>query len=275
MMELITSTSNPRIKTIKKLLSDRKEREISALFVIEGLRLVIEALDKKAAVETLIISPELLKSEVGQEHLNQFREKYPQKILEVSGDIFRSLSHKDGPQGISAVIRQQWSSLEQIGPGNSGVILALDEIADPGNLGTIIRTADAVKVSNIILLDHCTDPYDPSALRGSMGAVFSIPLIKTTFERFLNWQKMSGLPIFGTSDKSSEDYHQTAYPSDLIILMGSERQGLDEKHLEACSKVVSIPMLGSSDSLNLAVATAVMLYEVLNQQRTKPKRSDP
>jgi TrmH family RNA methyltransferase len=269
---LITSLSNERIKAIRKL-QDRKTRRESGLFFVEGLRIVAEAVEQAAAgraqIDTLIASPELLKSEYGQKLIaEQGARGVP--LLEVSADVFQRISAKEGPQGIAAVMRQRWQSLEdvQLQPGDLWV--ALDSVADPGNLGTILRTLDAVGGRGVILLDQSTDPYDPAAVRGSMGALFTCELVSASFEDFAAWKRSRGVALFGTSDKAPADYHACRYPDPLVVLMGSERQGLSEPALALCDAVVSIPMRGQSDSLNLAVATAVILYEILNQRRDKP-----
>ena len=169
-------------------------------------------------------------------------------------------------------MRQRWKKLEEIDfPLRSGVSsstwVALDSVADPGNLGTIMRTHDAVGGEGIILLDQSTDPYDPSAARASMGALFTQSLVKASFAQFREWKQQVGVPVIGTSDAAAVDYTAYRYPARMVLLMGSERQGLQDHHLALCDEVVSIPMAGRSDSLNLAVATAVVLYEIFNQRR--------
>jgi TrmH family RNA methyltransferase len=141
-------------------------------------------------------------------------------------------------------------------------------VADPGNLGTILRTCDATGIKGVILLDSCTDPYDPTALRGSMGAIFSVQLIKATLIQFESWVHARRIPVIGASDKAKQNYYSMSYPNPMVLLMGSERQGLDQRHLDLCAEVVSIPMRGRSDSLNLAVATGILLYEMDHQFRT-------
>ncbi len=293
---MITSPANERVKAIRKL-QERKARQESGLFTIEGLRIVAEAVEQQAAIDTLVVAPELLKSSFGQQLVAEQRARGV-PVLEVSGEVFQRISLKEGPQGIAAVVRQRWLALEDVGfrpssrrdaetrrggdgemrPTNTWV--ALDSVADPGNLGTILRTHDAVGGSGVILLDQSTDPYDPSAVRGSMGALFSQELVRATFAEFAAWKRRIDCPrtrdrsraavrVIGTSDKARMDYHTYRYPPELVLLMGSERQGLSEEHLALCDAVVSIPMLGKSDSLNLAVATAVVLYEILNQRREK------
>lgn len=273
---MITSLSNERIKAIRKL-QERKSRQESGLFFIEGLRIVAEALEQatagRAKLDTLVVAPDLLKSSFGQQIVVDQRARGT-PVLEVSAEVFERLSVKEGPQGIAAVMHQRWLPLGEIrleaGKGlSSRTWVALDSVADPGNLGTILRTHDAVGGQGVILLDQSTDPYDPSAVRGSMGALFTQMLARASFAEFATWKKQHAYLVIGTSDKANLDYHAYRYPPELVMLMGSERQGLQEHHLALCDAVVSIPMLGKSDSLNLAVATAVVLYEILNQRREK------
>jgi TrmH family RNA methyltransferase len=262
---MITSTANPTIKQIRKL-AERKERQQTGLFYVEGLRIVGEAFDRGWKIHQMIVSPELLSSLFGQQLAQKFQSNGG-SVLEVSAEVFRSISSKDGPQGIGAVVEQHWSQLEQVAPQENQLWVALDSIQDPGNLGAILRTLDAVGGQGVILLDQSTDPYDPSAVRGSMGAVFALELVKTSFTRFAEWKRYQQIPMIGSSDKAASDYHYASYPTRFILLMGSERQGLQEHHLALCDQVVRIPMLGRSDSLNLAVATAILLYEVYNHWR--------
>lgn len=262
---IITSTSNSQIKEIRKL-RDRKARSESGEYYIEGLRIVGEALDRGEPIQRMIIAPELLISEYGQSLADQFRQQGGE-VVEVSRQVFENFSLKEGPQGIAAVLMQTWNELSSAAvlPGDCWV--ALDSIADPGNLGTILRTSDSTGCRGVILLDQSTDPYDPSCIRASMGALFNLRLVKASFEEFTSWKWANHIAVVGTSDKAAQNYHQYRYPSSLVMLMGSERQGLQPRHLEICDQVVSIPMMGISDSLNLAVATAVVLYEVLNQRQ--------
>lgn len=262
---MITSHANPAIKTIRSL-RDKKARAETGLFLIEGLRIVGEALEKHGRVQTLIYAPQLLISEYGRQLVFRQSERGAD-MLEVSEDVFKSLSGKEGPQGLAAVVRQEWTDLDQVELKKGDLWVALDSVADPGNLGTILRTLDAVGGRGVFLLGHCTDPYDPSAIRSSMGAVFNCKFVKATFEEFSNTVTVSGWRVFGTSDKAETDYQAQTYPDPMILLLGSERQGLDHQGTEICEEIVSIPMVGSSDSLNLAVAAGVALYEIFNQKR--------
>lgn len=266
---IITSTANPKIKWIRKL-RERKARQETGCFYAEGLRIVVEAVQQSAPIETLVVAPDLLTSKMGQE-LVETQRSAGVEVLEVSPDVFQSIALKEAPVGIAAVIRQNWLALTQalLAPGDLWV--ALDEVADPGNLGTILRTNDAVGGKGLILLDHSTDPYDPTAIRASMGALFSQRLVKASLEEFLAWKQRWGVTLVGTSGASEVDYQDFHYPEPLVVLMGSEREGLSEKHIHACDAMVRIPMVGRSDSLNLAVATALVIYEVFHQKRVQRK----
>lgn len=264
---MITSTANPTIKQIRKL-REKKERLQTGLFYIEGLRIVIEALQQGADVECLVVAPDLLTSEFGWQKVEEENRRGIQ-VLQVGQAVFTSLASKENPQGIAAVVRQRWQDASSLRLTSQELWVALDSVADPGNLGTILRTNDAVGGKGVILLDNSTDPYDLSTIRASMGAIFSQGLVKTTFEQFLQWKQGHDYALIGTSDSASADYRQAIYPLPMLLLMGSERLGLSEEHMRACDQLVSIPMVGRSDSLNLAVAAGVILYEIFNQQRER------
>jgi len=262
---IITSFSNHKIKFIRKL-EQKKFRQETGLFFVEGLRTVGEAIQTQAPIDSLVIAPDLLISEFGQSLLTDPWVKNLEQI-EVSAEIFEKIAHKGSLHGMGAVVRQDWQILKSIKVKPDDLWVALDTIADPGNLGTIMRTADAVGCRGIILVGEGTDPYDPAAVKASMGAIFSLALAHAEWDDFREWGQSNGLTLIGTSDSAATDYQAVAYRRPLILLMGSERHGLAEEMVRACDQVVSIPMQGRSDSLNLAVAAGVMLYEIYNQSR--------
>jgi len=264
---IITSFSNPKVKFIRKL-EQKKYRQEAGVYFVEGLRTVGEAVQTGAPIEQLVVAPELLVSEFGQSLLDHPNLNGIEKI-EVSAEIYEKIAHKEGPQGIGAVIRQNWQDLGSINVEKKDLWVALDAVADPGNLGTIMRTADGVGSRGIILLGNTTDPYDPTAVKASMGAIFSLSLAQADWDAFNTWRQTNHLTLIGTSDSAATDYQSVDYTRPLILLMGSERHGLTAEMTEACDQIVAIPMAGRSDSLNLAVATAVLLYEIYNQNRRK------
>lgn len=263
---MISSTSNATIKRIRAL-RDRKERQRSGLCFLEGIRLVGEAVQSGAEVETIITAPDVLSSVFAFELVQKQRDAGV-TIIEVTREVFESLSAKDGPQGLAAVVRQRWHVLAEGDPHKGLCWVALDSAQDPGNVGTVTRTMDAVGATGLILLGSATDPYDPAALRASMGAAFDVPLVRATAEAFIDWTQQHQMQVVGTSDKATVRYDRADYRQPLVLLMGSERQGLSTAMMAACELMVSVPMRGRSDSLNLAVATGVMLYTL--DQRFNP-----
>ncbi len=262
---IISSFSNSKIKEIRSL-RQRKERSQTGLAFIEGIRIAADAIRHPGTVQTLVVAPELLKSSFARE-LVQAQKKDGTPCLEVTAEVFQSLSNKDGPQGLGAVIRQQWEPLEQVRLSDDFCWVALEAVQDPGNLGTILRTGDAVGCTGVMLLGQSTDPYDPEALRASMGAIFSQRLVRASFDAFAYWKQQHGYRVAGTSGAAEADYTAVAYHFPLVLLMGSERLGLSPEQQAICDTLVRIPMVGQSDSLNLAVATGVTLYEMFNQRR--------
>lgn len=270
-MSTLTSKGNPRIKRIRSLLTQHKAREASGQFVTEGIFHVGEACAAGAKVELILYAPERLKSEFAQQ-LIQEQESRGTECLAVNKEVLASLAEKDNPTGILAVVQQPQKCLEDLEPSafNFGVGLVAPQ--DPGNIGSILRTIDAVGGSGLLLLDdpahnqYCADLTHPSAVRASMGAIFWLPVVKCRFEEFCSWAKAHGYWVYGTSAHASMDYREVSRSqSPLILLMGSEREGLFPDQMTACNEVVKMPMKGHVTSLNLAVATGVMLYKMLEK----------
>ncbi|MFZ3070716.1 MAG: RNA methyltransferase [Anaerolineaceae bacterium] len=264
---MITSLSNDKIIAMRKLVN-LKERKSTGLFLAEGLRVVAQAFDSSAAIEQVIYCPALLVSEFGLSLVEKAHLKSI-PLLEVSEGVFASLARKETPQGIAAVIQQQWDTLFQVSPQPGDLWVGLQAIQNPGNLGTILRTCDAAGAQGVVLLDDCTDPYDPAAVKASMGSIFTVRLIKSGFGQFKPWLDLqNSFAMIGSSDKASQDCFLATYPDTCLLLMGSERQGLPPEYLALCHQVVRIPMEGACDSLNLSVATGIILYQIYNQHRT-------
>ncbi len=184
-------------------------------------------------------------------------------VLEVSEKVIAAITRRDNPQMVVGVFEQKILSLSAIKPRGNEVYVALDRVRDPGNLGTIIRTADAVGAKGIILIGDTTDPFSLETVRATMGSVFAVPVARATEADFLTWRKgFSGL-VVGTHLKGAVDYRTIAYGSKpVILMMGNEQQGLPDHLASACDKLARIPQEGRADSLNLAIATGVMLFEI-------------
>jgi RNA methyltransferase, TrmH family len=181
--------------------------------------------------------------------------------LAVSADVFATLADKEHPQGILAVIRQPDNRLDRLTPQNFPWGVALASPQDPGNIGTVMRTIDAVGASGLLLLDGGAEPYHPNAVRASMGTIFWYPMISASFADFVAWARHHSYTIYGTSSHATTDYRslsQFSQPS--LLLLGSEQKGLSPQQLQVCDCILSLPMRGHVSSLNLAVAAGVMLY---------------
>jgi RNA methyltransferase, TrmH family len=264
---VITSTANSRVKQLRAL-RQRKERDATGLFLAEGIRIVGEAAELDAPVVEVVVAPDLLSSDHGKEIARVLTERGV-PTFQVSAEVFRWFSGKERPQGLAAVIRQHWEPLDALDPSQESIMIVLDRIQDPGNLGTILRTADATGASGVILVGSTTDPYDPTAVRAGMGAIVSQYVVRATVPEIAVWKGRHAVPFVGTSDSATIVYDLVEYAPPLVLLMGSEQHGLDPALLELCDRVVRIPMAGRSDSLNLAVATGVMLYEIARQRRSR------
>lgn len=266
-MILISSHSNPKIKQVR-LLRKRKHRQESGLFVVEGIHHVGQLVEAAVisqtgfSVESIFYASDLLTSEFAKELI----EKQSQKgtpCHATTPEVFASLARKENPQGILALARSPQRKLSDLSPENFTWGVALVEPQDPGNIGTILRTIDAVGASGMLLLDSSADLYHPGAIRASMGAVFWYPTVQATFPGFTAWARGHGYHIYGTSTHASVDYREFKhYERPAVLLLGSEREGLSAVQSASCDVLLRLPMYGRVSSLNLAVAAGVMLYKL-------------
>jgi len=256
----ITSLANPIIKDIKAL-SQKKNREASGTFMAEGLKLVLDALETGWKIETLLYSKEG-KGKPLVEKAAARTVAAGGLVLEVSQKVLESVTHRDNPQMVVGIFRARWQSLHNVKPKSNETWIALDRVRDPGNLGTIIRTADAAGASGVMLVGDTTDPFSLEAVRATMGSVFSLPLVRAAPAEFLKWQRSADVNVVATHLKGAVDYRTADYKSKpVVLLMGNEQAGLPDDLADAASTKVRIPQQGRADSLNLAVATGVMLFE--------------
>jgi RNA methyltransferase, TrmH family len=261
---MIASRHNSRIKQIRSL-RHRGERERTGLSFIEGIHLVAAAVQTGAAIEELVIAPEVLRSPFARELLRMPRRNMA-PCLEVAPEVFRSFSERERPQGIGAVVRQRWHSPEEVGRVGERSWVVLESVQYPGNLGTILRTCDAVGGAGVILIGPTADPYDPASVRASMGAVFAQRLVRAGVAELAAWKRRRHHTLVGTSPAAATDYRAASYRPPALLLMGGEQTGLSPAMQALCDVTVRIPMVGRSDSLNLAVATGIVLYEIFGQQ---------
>lgn len=257
----ITSLANPIVKDIKAL-SQKKTRDETRSFLAEGLKLVIDALELGWTIRTLIYS----KSAKGKPLVEKAAARTVAAgglVLEVSEKVMSSITRRDNPQMVSGVFEQRWMPLKSVSLAAGETWVALDRVRDPGNLGTIIRTADAAGASGIILVGECTDPYSLETVRATMGSVFALPIARCSAQDFIAWQKTAGARVVATHLAGAVDYRTVDYRSrPVVLLMGNEQSGLPDELAKSADALARIPQAGRADSLNLAIATGVMLFEV-------------
>lgn len=257
---LITSPSNPRIKQIRAL-AQRKQRESTGLCVAEGIFHVGEALGSGEVVY-LVYAPDLLISPFGRQ-LVAGAEAAGTAVFPVTPGVMAAVADKENPQGLIAVVRQRRAVLEALSPASHPWLVAMVAPQDPGNVGTVLRTIDAVGAGGLILLDGGVDPYHPAAIRAAMGTIFRLSVVQCSWGDFTQWARPSGYHIYGTSAHGRTDYRAVGrYVTPLVLLLGSEREGLSAEQASSCDVLLRLPMHGRAGSLNLAVAAGVFLYAI-------------
>lgn len=257
MAHQITSASNPQIKLLKSLHL-KKARTQTGLFLAEGARLAMEAAGLGVWPETLVFSPAAMARDQVRSLINQ-AEARRVRVIETNETILGQISKRDNPQTVIGAYKQQLAPLESI---DGATVVALESIRDPGNLGTILRTADSTGAAGVVLVGESCDPFSVEAVRASMGSLFAIKLARASFEHLMRYKRERGAEMLGLSLKGTAQDAGAQPPAKAIVLMGNEQSGLPEHMEAACDTLVKLPMRGRADSLNLAVATAVMLYDL-------------
>ena len=255
---LITSLSNPLIKQARAL-RQKKARLESGLFLVEGIHHVGETVEAGWKIESILYAPERLTSKFAHDLVSRLE----MKAQPISAQVMASLADKENPQGILAIVCQKQIRIEEIKGLRSGVALVAPQ--DPGNVGTILRTMDAVGIDVLFLLDGGVELYHPTVVRSSMGTLFWKPIIQTSFTGFVEWVRTGQIQLVGTSAHGDVDY-QTLLPKvPWILVMGNEQKGLSAEQTKSCDVTISLPMKGRVSSLNLAVATGILLYQYGNK----------
>lgn len=269
---IISSRQNDRIKAIRAL-RERKDRDGSGTFFAEGEDLMRAALHTGAAFELAVLAPDRLTA--SETAIVEALDELGVPLLEVTPELFDVLSFREEGHSIGAVIRQRWETLGSISETRR-CWLVLHDIQHPGNLGTLIRTCDAAGGDGVILTGRSTDPYHPVAVRGSLGALFSQRLVKSEQSEVDAWLPRSGYTVVGTSPDGTKDYRQVDYAAKpVVILGGNERIGISKEQIALCDELIRVPMAGYVESLNLSVATALVLYEVLRQREPIDGTTEP
>ena len=256
----------PVLVKVKKLNTDRRYRDGKGLFFAEGIRNFVEAVDHNFPIETIIYSEKLLISPIARKMVRRLKRE---GILfaRASPEQFRQISQTERASGIAAIYRQNVLKLDQLKPDQHICWTALKSIRSNGNLGTLIRTSAAIGAGGFILLGDEIDVFDPNVVRPTMGAIFKQKIVRTCIEEFQKWLKLNQLQVVGASPNGSADYHKIRYSNPTILMLGNERSGLTDTEKSFCSQLVRIPMVTGMDSLNVAVAGSLLLYEVFRASR--------
>ena len=256
----VTAFSNETVKRIRSL-RDKKARREEGLFLAEGLRIIAEARDSGRLPEILAFSPQGAAHPLAAEIIAA-AESQGAEAIEVPPELLAKMSGKDNPQMLLGAYRQTPTELAGIDRAAAPLWIVAQALRDPGNIGTILRTGDAVGAGGLILVDDSADPFSVEAVRASMGAIFTQAVATARWEEFLPWARSGPGQLVGTSLKTDVDYLDADYRQPCFLLIGNESQGLPADYEAACDLLVKIPMAGRADSLNAAVAAAVMAFHV-------------
>jgi TrmH family RNA methyltransferase len=259
----IDDRNDPRIARIRRLFR-RDERDKCGLILADGVRFAAQAISSGAQIEMVLVAPKVLTSRFGRQ-LADTAARAGANRLDVPPEMYYSLSPSQEPQGILLVIRRKCERLPQGLPPRS-LWVALEEVRSAGNFGTIVRSCEAAGATGLLICGDRIDPFDPASVRATMGALFFQRIVRTSLEELELWKRKHGCLVVGTSPAAPCDFRSLCYAGPTVLLMGGERRGLSERQKGLCDVIVRIPMAGKSDSLNLATATGIMLYEAYRQR---------
>lgn len=260
----ITSMKNPMIKEIKSLYR-KKERMKSKSFIIEGIKIIEEAIDHSYPIKNIIYTDKLMDTKGGPEFYQTIRDR--EELIYVGNNIFKEISDTENPQGVLAIAKFQFEDLDKLKDKENPALIFLDRLQDPGNMGTIIRTADAFNFDGLIITDGSVDPYNPKVVRATMGSIFRLPIyyIEDSL-RGLNKLKENRLRIFSTSLEGSLPIYDIDYTDGFILVIGNESTGVSDEIFSLSDRLIRIPMPGKAESLNAGVAASIIMYEGMKQR---------
>lgn len=264
MVEKITSLQNPRVKQLVKL-RDRRPRDEAGVFLVEGYRQIRRALEKNVELREVYFSRDWFLGE-NEDALLAQAEAAGAELFELSKEAFAKVAYRERPDGLLAVAPQWHRQLEDLKLGAAPFLLVVEAIEKPGNLGTILRSADAAGCDAVIVCDPVTDIFNPNVVRASTGVLFSVPLVVAESRAVHAWLKQKGIRTAATTPHTDNIYTKTDLTGPLAIIMGSEQYGLSEFWMKESDVLVRIPMAGQADSLNVAMATIITLFEAVRQR---------
>lgn len=257
----ITSFSNPTVKALRSL-REKKHRQRERRFLAEGLRLLTDARESGRVPDTLVMAQKRAPHPL-LDQLERAVDAAGGDIIETTPDILSKITGKDNPQAVAGAFAEWDTGLSALNRDAAPIWLVAQALRDPGNLGTMLRTGDAVGAGGLILIDDCADPFGVETVRASMGAIFNQQLARARWDEFLPWLRAGSGQLVAASLREAVPYRGAAYAAPCFVLVGNESQGLPREYEDACDLRVTMPMRGRADSLNAAVAAAVLVYEVL------------
>lgn len=268
MADMITSDANAIIKTIKSLYK-KKQRWENSFFIIEGIKLIREAIENTAKIKYIVYSDLLFSCKEGEKFFSSYLEKKEHKVYYISDKLMNSISDTETPQGLIAVVSFLNCSLESIMKQKGNFFVILDRLQDPGNVGTIIRAADALGSNGVISTEGCVDIYNPKTIRATMGSIFHIPILyyDDGIKNLINELKKREISIMSTSLDAKNLSYQADFIRDFALIIGNESSGVSSEILDISDVLVRIPMEGKAESLNAAVAASIVMYEALRQRK--------
>jgi len=259
--DLISSASNPTVKRLRRL-ADAKHRRREGAFVVEGVAPVWQAVEAGATIEELVTAPDLLGSSPAAAMVAE-QEAAGVRVARLTAELFGRLSERDGPSGLAAIVRAQVRPLAELDVAPDGIFVAAHEAANPGNVGTIVRTAEAFGLNGLVLSGHGADPYAPQAVKASMGSLFHLPIAHAdSLDDVFAWAATHGIATVTTSARADATLDELEIRTPVMVVLGPERTGLSDHDLAHGDHVITIPTVGHATSLNLAVAAGILMHEV-------------
>ena len=259
-MELITSSKNPKLRLLLELQQKSSERRKHGLFVVEGLRELLHCIEAGYEVDTLFVCPSLL--DLNDASLPECR------TFELSKEIYEKVAYRGSTEGVIAEVRTRNLQLDDLKLGDRPLIVVLESVEKPGNLGAILRSADASSVDAVVVCDPLTDLYNPNLIRSSVGAAFTVPCVACSSEACISFLKQRNIKILTAQLQDSHLYYDTDMTCGTAIVMGTEHDGLTDQWRKAADAHIRIPMLGQIDSLNVSVSAAILMFEAVRQRQS-------
>ena len=258
----ISSNHNPLIRRIKRLQAQSRTRRKQNAFIVEGAVFVSRAAESDRGIETLLYCEALLTEDVGWSIVRQMQADNVH-CVGVTQQVLEHVSQRNNPDGLAAIVTGGRIDVASLEAGKTDIFVCLSDISDPGNLGTILRTIDSTGASGCILVGDSTDPYHPRAVRASRGSLFSVRVAHAAdMDAICTWARQHKVHTVATSARGGQSYWQASYPPPLLLILGSEHEGLTQATLDEADQLVTIPMCGTMSSLNVAVAASLLLYEI-------------